>query len=120
MNKFYKKSAIKEIIGVREIAYQYRATRIVSFQDLLLGRVLVRLDSGGWWTVSTKRNINQILAHYGVQARVVRKDGNWFLCRQNDSRPFYDGMFLPLSIHERKIFKCYLYNLSIPSKEISK
>ncbi len=60
----------------------------------------VRLNSGGWETVTTKRRINEAFEAFGLPFRVWAKDYEWFVHRlpigESDPVPFLDGMTFPI------------------------
>lgn len=62
----------------------------------------VKLDSGGWQTVTTKDRMNRFLP---AAYRIVQERGQWFVTRwyENDCDriPYYDGMILPDAFNKR-------------------
>ena len=54
----------------------------------------LKLNSGGYTTVTTKSRLNAILDELIVGARVFQKNFNWFLSYNNVTHDFNDGMIL--------------------------
>ena len=54
----------------------------------------LKLNTGGWATVTTKSRLNAILDQLMYGARVFQKDFNWFLSYNNQTHDFMDGMIL--------------------------
>ena len=54
----------------------------------------LKLNTGGWQTVTTKSRLNAILDQLMYGARVFQKDFNWFLSYNNQTHDFMDGMIL--------------------------
>ena len=54
----------------------------------------LKLNTGGWATVTTKSWLNAILSEFITGARVFQKDFNWFLNYNNVTHDFNDGMIL--------------------------
>ena len=54
----------------------------------------LKLNSGGYTTVTTKSRLNAILDELIVGARVFQRDFNWFLSYNNQTHDFNDGMIL--------------------------
>jgi len=55
----------------------------------------VYLNSGGWYTTTTKVRMNQTMNVYGVPYQVYQKDYEWFVADQDgNSVPFQDHMVL--------------------------
>ena len=54
----------------------------------------LKLNTGGWATVTTKSRLNAILSELITGARVFQKDFNWFLSYNNQTHDFMDGMIL--------------------------
>ena len=58
----------------------------------------VRLNSGGWKTVSTKTRMNQAANQFGLPFRVYQSKGDWFVGfnlaaeHVRKALPFEDGM----------------------------
>ena len=55
----------------------------------------IKLNSGGWRTVTTKQRINQASEDYFCGFRVFQKNFDWYVTLANgDTVPFVDGMKL--------------------------
>ena len=54
----------------------------------------LKLNTGGWYSVTTKSRLNAILDQLMYGARVFQKDFNWFLSYNNQTHDFNDGMIL--------------------------
>ena len=54
----------------------------------------LKLNTGGWYSVTTKSWLNAILSELNTGARVFQRDFNWFLNYNNVTHDFMDGMIL--------------------------
>jgi len=54
----------------------------------------LKLNTGGWATVTTKSRLNAILDQVMYGARVYQKNFDWFLSYNNQTHDFMDGMIL--------------------------
>ena len=54
----------------------------------------LKLNTGGWQTVTTKSRLNAILQGLISGAKVFQRDFNWFLNYNNVTHDFNDGMIL--------------------------
>ena len=54
----------------------------------------LKLNTGGWQTVTTKSRLNAILQGLIAGASVFQRDFNWFLNYNNVTHDFNDGMIL--------------------------
>ena len=54
----------------------------------------VKLNSGGYQTVTTKSRLNAILQEVKFGAYVFQKNFNWFISYNNEVKSFFDGMIL--------------------------
>ncbi len=54
----------------------------------------IRLDSGKWRTVTTKRKMNQASNQFGLGYQVFQRKGEWFVTWKGQELPFHDGMIL--------------------------
>ena len=54
----------------------------------------LKLNTGGWYSVTTKSRLNAILDQLMYGARVFQKDFNWYLSYNNQTVDFWDGMIL--------------------------
>ena len=57
----------------------------------------VRLNSGGWKTVTTKDRFNKYTPY-----RVWSDKGTWYVHHEGAKAPFFDGMLLPDAINQPK------------------
>ena len=54
----------------------------------------LKLNTGGWYSVTTKSRLNAILQELIGCACVYQKNFNWFLSYNNSTHDFNDGMIL--------------------------
>jgi len=54
----------------------------------------LKLNTGGWYSVTTKSRLNAILQEVMYGASVFQKNFNWFLNYNNVTHDFNDGMIL--------------------------
>ena len=54
----------------------------------------LKLNTGGWYSVTTKSRLNAILQGLISGASVFQRDFNWFLNYNNVTHDFNDGMIL--------------------------
>ena len=54
----------------------------------------LKLNTGGWYSVTTKSRLNAILQGLIAGASVYQKNFNWFLNYNNQIHDFNDGMIL--------------------------
>ena len=54
----------------------------------------LKLNTGGWATVTTKSRLNAILSELITGASVFQRNWNWFLNYNNQTHNFNDGMIL--------------------------
>ena len=54
----------------------------------------LKLNTGGWQSVTTKSRLNAILDQVMYGARVYQKNFDWFLSYNNQTYDFMDGMIL--------------------------
>ena len=54
----------------------------------------LKLNTGGWQTVTTKSRLNAILQEVITGASVFQRNWNWFLNYNNQTVDFWDGMIL--------------------------
>jgi hypothetical protein len=54
----------------------------------------LKLNTGGWYSVTTKSRLNAILQELITGASVFQRDFNWFLSYNNQTHDFMDGMIL--------------------------
>lgn len=82
-----------EIDGVSRdgIGVQYHQTVVAA----KYGNI-VRLNSGGWRTATTKLRMNQFANQYGLAYGVYQKDYNWYVSTKDGDVEFYDGMEVQL------------------------
>lgn len=61
----------------------YHETPVVSFNESS-----IRLNTGGWWTRTTKVRMNQASQEFELDFRVFQKKEKWFVDYQNETHPF--------------------------------
>ena len=54
----------------------------------------LKLNTGGWQTVTTKSRLNAILQELITGASVFQRNWNWFISYNDDVQSFFDGMIL--------------------------
>ena len=54
----------------------------------------LKLNTGGWATVTTKSRLNAFLSEIFVGACVYQKNWNWFFNYNNQTYDFFDGMII--------------------------
>lgn len=67
--------------------YQYHETIIVE-----QSADQIRLNTGGWYTSTTKQRINEALSELQIPYRIYQKRGQWYVYNQTKTVPFYDGI----------------------------
>lgn len=61
----------------------------------------IRLDSGGWRTLTTKTRMNQAAHQFALNFTVLQRNFDWYVVRNYEWEheiPFEDGMILPASV----------------------
>ena len=61
----------------------YHDTPIVSFNESS-----IELNTGGWWTRTTKVRMNQTSQEFGLGYAVFQKDHEWFVDYRGEVHPF--------------------------------
>jgi hypothetical protein len=61
----------------------FHDTPVVTFDERT-----IELDSGGWWTRTTKVRMNQASQEFGLGFRVFQKQNKWFVEFQQETLPF--------------------------------
>ena len=69
-----------------QIEIIYHKTAVVTFDP-----EQIILNTGGWWTRSTKIRMNQVSEFYNLGFRVFQKAGDWFVDYKNPVQPFDDN-----------------------------
>ena len=54
----------------------------------------LKLNTGGWYSVTTKSRLNAILSEIFVGACVYQKNWDWFFNYNNQTHDFIDGMII--------------------------
>ena len=54
----------------------------------------LKLNTGGWYSVTTKSRLNAILQELIAGARVYQKAFDWYLSYNNATYDFWDGMII--------------------------
>mgnify|MGYP000872339649 CR=1 FL=1 len=79
----YKTKVNTNADGQTEVVYHQ--TAVVTFDS---ERII--LNTGGWWTRSTKTRMNQVSEFYNLGFRVFQKVGDWFVDYKDNIQPFDD------------------------------
>lgn len=61
----------------------YYATAVVVFD-----RGEIVLNTGGWWTATTRLRMNQASREFGLEYLVFMKEGKWYVRYGEQDRPF--------------------------------
>lgn len=69
----------------------YHSTAVVSFDA-----DTITLNSGGWFTATTKTRMNQASNHFDLGYQVSQKSGQWFVTYRGQNLPF-DGNTITLN-----------------------
>ena len=67
------KTLIRHLSGGRTEVIYYE-TAVVQFSAQTIW-----LNTGGWWTASTKSRMNQVSQHFDLGFRVFAKNGTWYV-----------------------------------------
>ena len=70
----------------------YHSTAVV----LIKNNRYVTLNSGGWYTNTTKTRMNQASNEYGLGYRVYQKDWDWFVEVGNNTYKYYDNIIIDI------------------------
>ena len=54
----------------------------------------VTLNTGGWYSDTTKRRMNQASRQYGLRFHVYQVDYAWYVSIKDDIQPYYDGIVI--------------------------
>ena len=54
----------------------------------------LKLNTGGWYSVTTKSRLNAILSELKCGFRVFQKNFDWYLSTNNQTVDFWDNMIL--------------------------
>ena len=54
----------------------------------------LKLNTGGWHSVTTKSRLNAILEEVKYGCKVFQKQWDWFVSFNNSTQSFFDGMIL--------------------------
>jgi hypothetical protein len=57
------------------VVVRLHATDVVTFDTRGRGNVILRTD--GWYTVTTKRRMNEASEHFGLGFRVIQRNHKW-------------------------------------------
>lgn len=77
----YKTKVNENEKGQIEIIYHQTAVVTYNFEQIIL-------NTGGWWTRSTKTRMNQASEALGLGFRVFQKKGDWFVDYKGNIQPF--------------------------------
>ena len=74
-----------------ELSVRYHATNVFTFNP---STGIIKLDSGGWHTVTTKKRINQCFAAFDLPYTLHQKNFDWFVDHlpTGDVYPFRNDM----------------------------
>lgn len=67
----------------------YYDTPVVRFTD-----TLIRLNTGGWRTITTKTRMNQVSNQYNLGYRVFQKNFNWFVTYRGQTVAFVQHIMI--------------------------
>ena len=67
----------------------YHNTEVVKITD-----DEIILDTGGWYTATTKRRMNQASLQYNLGFAVYQVNFSWYVDYKGDTIPFEDGLRL--------------------------
>ena len=81
------KTKVLNIEGFTNIVYH--STPVVQFDD-----DKIRLNSGGWETVTTKTRMNQASHEYNLGFEVYQVNFTWYVDYKGETIAFTDGMKL--------------------------
>ena len=56
----------------------------------------VTLNTGGWYTNTTKTRMNQASNQYGLRYSVYQVDFTWYVSIGDDIEPYYDGIVIDI------------------------
>lgn len=73
-------------LGVETTVY-YHDTPVVSFND-----AFIKLSTGGHWSVTTKRRMNQASSIYALNFSVYQNKGDWFIRFLDKVFPFNESI----------------------------
>ena len=66
---------------------KYHDTKVVTFSE-----DAIMLDTGGWFTPTTKARMNQTSNQFGLDYKVYQKDFEWFVHYNGKDYNYFDGM----------------------------
>ena len=69
----------------------YHSTPVVKITD-----TEIILNTGGWYTATTKRRMNQASKSYGLGFAVYQVNHSWYVDYKGDTIPYEDNMKLKL------------------------
>lgn len=81
------KNNTKVVRNGNDIRVTLHSTDVVTIVN---GRVT--LNSGGWWTSTTKTRINQTANELGLNFGVYQKAGHWFVTVGGTVLNYFDGI----------------------------
>lgn len=73
--------------GKNSVAVRYHATQVVYADENC-----IILDTGGWFTPTTKRRMNEASEEFGLGYRVYAKKGTWFVDYKNETFKFHNNV----------------------------
>ena len=71
---------------------------LVTYHNTIVVKVIndrfVILNTGGWYTDTTKRRMNQASRQYKLGYVVYQSDFTWYVSIGDDIEPYYDGIII--------------------------
>ena len=71
---------------------------MVTYHNTVVVKVVdnryVTLNTGGWYTNTTKTRMNQASNQYGLRFSVYQVDFAWYVSIGDDIEPYYDGIVI--------------------------
>ena len=71
---------------------------LVTYHNTIVDKVIndryVILNTGGWYTDTTKRRMNQASRQYKLGYVVYQSDFTWYVSIGDDIEPYYDGIII--------------------------
>ena len=84
----HKTSTYKDNNNVLKVVYHN--TEVVQVKE---DRYVI-LNTGGWYTNTTKRRMNQASLQYKLGFNVYQVDFTWYVAIGDDIEPYYDGIII--------------------------
>lgn len=87
-----KITKIESLTG-KYVAVKYHDTNVVEFDD-----TTIRLNTGGWFTNTTKTRMNQTSNEFGLGYSVKQVKGSW-ICTYKGNEYEFNGSTLTLNVN---------------------